>query len=97
MTCNTLKVAEAIVVLEVVKIIVKKGREIIQGSIIVMNNNFKLVQMINNKLLLIQLALEVVAEVVEIKELIQSTRFNKTVKWIWSYQTIQITFKEDPS
>ena len=49
-THNTPKVAEAIVVLEVVKVIVKNGREIIQESIIVMNNNFKLIQIINNEL-----------------------------------------------
>ena len=70
-TYNTPKVTEVIVVLEVVKMIVKKGREIIQGSIIVMNDNFKLVQMIYNKLSLTQLASEAAAEVAEIKELIQ--------------------------
>ena len=47
-----------------------------------MNNNFKLVQMINNKLLLIQLASEAVAEIAEIKELIQSAQFKIIVKWI---------------
>ena len=60
--------------------IVKKGREITQGSIIVMNDNFKLVQMIINELSLTQLASEAVAEVVEIKELSQSAQFKIIVK-----------------
>ena len=45
-----------------------------------MNNNFKLIQMINNELSLIQLVSEAAAEVVAIKELIQLARFNITVK-----------------
>ena len=68
-----------------------------QELIIVMNNNFKFVQMINNELLPIQLALEAAAEVAEIKELIQLAQFKITVKWIWSCQTIRTTFEEDPS
>ena len=47
-----------------------------------MNDNFKLVQMINNELLPIQLALEAVAEVAAIKELIQLAQFNIVVKQI---------------
>ena len=49
---NTLRIAEAIVVLEVVKMIVKKGSGIIHVSITVMNNNYKLVQMINSDIVL---------------------------------------------
>ena len=57
--------------MEAVKVIVKKRRKIIQGSIIVMNDNFKLIQIINNELSPIQLASEAAAEVTAIKELIQ--------------------------
>jgi len=79
-TCDTPRVVEVIIVLEAVKVIVKKRRKIIQGSIIVMNNNFKLIQIINNELSPIQLASEAAAEVTAIKELIQLAQFNIVVK-----------------
>ena len=73
---STLRITEAIIILEVIIMIVKKGRAIESRSIIIFNNNLKLVQIINNKLLLTQFIMEAAVEVVEIKELIKSTQFN---------------------
>jgi len=45
-----------------------------------MNDNFKLIQIINNELSPIQLTSEAAAEVIAIKELIQLAQFNIVVK-----------------
>ena len=62
--------------------IVKKERAIENGSVIIFNDNLKLVQMINNELSLTQFIIQVAAEVAEIKELIKSAQFNIKVQWI---------------
>ena len=79
-TLNTLRVAEAITILEVITMIAKKGRMITRCIIIVLNDNFKLVEMINNTLLLTQYTIEAVAEVAEIKAMIKLVVFTIIVK-----------------
>ena len=67
---NTLRVAETITVLDVITMIVKKSKNITRSTITVLNDNLKLVNMINSTLSPTQFTLKAAAEVAEIKELI---------------------------
>ena len=60
--------------------IAKKGRIITRGIITVLNDNFKLVEMINNTLSLIQYTIEAAVEVTEIKVMIKLVAFTIIVK-----------------
>ena len=62
--------------------IAKKDRIITRDSITVLNDKFKLVEMINNTLLRIQYTIEAAAEVAEIKAMIKLVAFTIIVKWI---------------
>ena len=73
--------------------IAKKGRMITRGVIIVLNDNLKLVRMINSTMLLTQYTIEVVAEVAEIKVIIKSVTFTIIVKYVKRKQPIRSLFE----